>query len=341
MEPTTLQIIWFLLYGVLIAGYAVLDGFDLGVGILSMFRKEPQDRRLMMNAIGPVWDGNEVWLLTAGGALFAAFPVVYARVFSAFYLALVLVMLGLIARAVSMEFRSKVEEPGWRRLWDWLFGIGSLLPALLFGVAVGNIMRGLPLDSSRLFTGSFFGLLHPYCLLIGLVGLAMFTTQGAVYMAIKSTGELHEDMKAWATRAWMAWVVLYVAATLATFFAASHLFDGVLGNPVTWIAFIALLAALVYLPIAVRAEKLGLAFISSSTAIVAQIALVGVALYPRMVPSVTDLANSLTITNASSTERTLGVMLVIALVGMPMVIGYTIYVYRTFKGKVELTEDSY
>jgi cytochrome d ubiquinol oxidase subunit II len=341
MEPTTLQILWFLLYGVLIAGYAVLDGFDLGVGVLSLFRKDPHDRRLMMNAIGPVWDGNEVWLITAGGALFAAFPVVYARVFSAFYLALMLVLLGLIARAVSMEFRGKVDEPGWRRLWDLLFGIGSLLPALLFGVAVGNIMRGLPLDADGMFTGGFFGLLHPYCLLIGLLGLAMFTTQGAVYMAIKSTGELQDAMRAWATRAWMAWVALYVAATIATIFAATHLFDGVLENPITWIAFLALLGALVYVPVGVRAGKLGRAFIASSTAIVAMIALVGVGLYPRMVPSATDLANSLTITNASSTERTLGTMLVIALLGMPLVIGYTIFVYRAFKGKVEITEDSY
>ncbi len=341
MEPTALQIVWFFLYGVLVAGYAVLDGFDLGVGVLSLFRRDHGERRLMINAIGPVWDGNEVWLLTAGGALFAAFPVVYATVFSSFYLALMLVLLGLIARAVAMEFRGKVDSERWRDLWDLGFGLGSLLPALLFGVAVGNIMRGLPLDQDGHFTGTFFGLLHPYALLIGLLGLAMFVCQGAVYMALKSEGALRESMRSWATRAWMAWVVLYAAATLATFFAAPFLFDGVLRNPITWLAFVVLLGGLVFLPVAIRADRPGRALGASSAAIVAMITLVGVGLYPRLVPSLTDLAYSLTIVNGSSTERTLTTMLVIALLGMPLVIGYTIFIYRVFKGKVEITEHSY
>jgi cytochrome d ubiquinol oxidase subunit II len=341
MEPTALQIVWFLLYGVLITGYAVLDGFDLGVGVLSLTRRDPDERRVMINAIAPVWDGNEVWLLTGGGALFAAFPLVYATVFSAFYLALMLVLVGLIARAVAMEFRGKVANARWRDSWDLAFGVGSLLPALLFGVAVGNIMRGLPLDPGGRFTGSFLGLLHPYPLLIGLLALAMFVCQGAIYMAMKSDGPLREAMRSWAVRAWVAWVALYAAATVATFFAASFLFEGVLASPVTWVAFLALLGGLVYVPIAVRAERMGRALLASSTAIAAHIALVGVGLYPRLVPSLTDLAHSLTIANASSTERTLTTMLVIALLGMPLVIGYTLFIYRVFKGKVVIGESSY
>jgi cytochrome d ubiquinol oxidase subunit II len=341
MDPTALQIVWFLLFGLLITGYAILDGFDLGIGVISLFRKDHEQRRLMINAIAPVWDGNEVWLITAGGALFAAFPIVYATTFSSFYLAMMLVLLGLIFRAVSMEFRGKIHSATWRTIWDRGFGIGSLLPALLFGVAVGNIMRGLPLDETGLFTGNFLSLLHPYALLIGLLGLAMFVCQGAIYMGMKCDGELREDMRKWASRAWMVWVVLYVAATIATFFAASFLFDGVMATPVTWIAFIALLGALVYMPIAVGSDQMGRAFIASSTAIAAMISLVGVALYPRLVPSLTDLAYSLTIANSSSTPRTLTTMLVIALLGMPLVLAYTFFIYRTFKGKVEITEDSY
>ncbi|MHC4472202.1 MAG: cytochrome d ubiquinol oxidase subunit II [Planctomycetota bacterium] len=341
MEPTTLQVIWFVLYAVLVCGYAVLDGFDLGVGVLSLSRKSESDRRLMVNAIGPVWDGNEVWLLTAGGALFAAFPIVYATVFSGFYLAFMLLLFGLIARAVSMEFRHQVESEAWRRLWDLLFGLGSLLPALLFGVAFGNIMRGVPIDAAGTYTGTFFGLLHPYCLVIGLLGLVMFVCHGAIYMAMKSEGELAEAMRGWASRTWTVWVVLYVVATILSIFAAPHLFERVMGNPLAWVAFLVLLASLIYVPVGLKGDRLGWTFIASSAAIVAMIALVGISLFPRMVPSLTNLGNSLTVANASSSERTLTTILVIALIGMPLVLVYTVFIYRTFKGKVRITEDSY
>ena len=341
MEPTFLQFAWFVLFMVLVSGYAVLDGFDLGVGILSLFRKSPDERRIMINAIGPVWDGNEVWLLTGGGALFAAFPIVYATVFSGFYLAMMLLLFALITRAVAMEFRSKVEAEGWRRFWDLAFGISSFLPALLFGVAVGNIMRGIPLDAEGLFTGSFLGLLNPYSIVIGLLSVVMFTCHGALYMAMKGEGRLEEDMKAWASKAWVAWIVLWVVATAYSFFETPHLLEGMTANPLFWVTFLVLLAALIHIPIATKAGNLMRAFLSSSAAIVAMIGITAIGLFPRMVPSSTDLAYSLTIANSSSTERTLTVMLVIALVGMPIVIGYTVFVYRVFKGKVVITPDSY
>ncbi len=341
MEPTGLQTTWFLLTFVLIGGYAILDGFDLGVGVLSLFRKEEHDRRLMINAIGPVWDGNEVWLLTAGGALFAAFPIVYATVFSGFYLALMLLLFALMARAVSMEFRGKVDSPRWRRFWDWSFGVGSALPAILFGVAVGNILRGVPIDQQGHYTGTFLQMLNPYSVCMGLLSLAMFTCHGALYMALKSDGRLRDDMLAWVSRSWVAWVVLYVVVSLATFFTAPHLFEGTLASPLTYVFLILVLSGLVYLPVGVKGGRTGLSFIASALAILSLVGLAAASLFPRLVPSSTDLAFSLTAANASSTEKTLMTMLIIALIGLPIVLVYTVVIYRVFKGKVEITGDSY
>jgi len=341
MDPSLLQILWFLLFGVLITGYAVLDGFDLGVGVLSLLRRDPDERRLMINAIGPVWDGNEVWLVTGGGALFAAFPLVYATVFSSLYLAVVLLLLALIARAVSMEFRGKVASTTWRDVWDWAFGLGSLLITLLFGVALGNIMQGIPLDAEGRFGGTFLGLLNPYAILVGLLAIVMFTCHGALYMAQKCDGELQSAMKTWASRAWVGWAALYVVAAVATIFAAPAMLADLPGNVLGWLALLALLVALVYLPVALRADQLRRAFLASSVAVVAMLGQVGFGLYPKLVPSSVDPAFSLTIANASSSPRTLMTMLVIALIGMPLVVGYTVFIYRVFKGKVELTEHSY
>lgn len=336
-----LNIVWFLLIGVLLVGYIILDGFDLGVGVLHLFARTNEERRIHLNAIGPVWDGNEVWLLTGGGALFAAFPIVYATVFSGFYLALMLLLVALIFRAVSMEFRGKVEGDGWRKLWDYCFGIGSLLPAVLFGVAFGNILRGIPIDATGTFTGSFLGLLNPYAILIGVLSLCLFTMHGAAYMVMKTDGALRERMQNWVSRSWIAVVVLYALATFSTMFAAQFLLEGILKNPLFWILAVLLIASIVYVPIATRSNKHGLGFLASSVTVASMFSIAAVSLFPRMVPSITNLEYSLTIYNASSTERTLFTMLIIALIGMPFVIGYTIYIYRVFKGKVVITPDSY
>ncbi|RKX23836.1 MAG: cytochrome d ubiquinol oxidase subunit II [Candidatus Zixiibacteriota bacterium] len=332
---------WYLLFGVLIIGYAILDGFDLGVGVLHLFTSDETERRVNLNAIGPVWDGNEVWLLTAGGALFAAFPPVYATVFSSFYLALMLVLAALIFRAVSVEFRSKINSPGWRRLWDWSFGLGSLLPAVLFGVAVGNILRGVPLDAAGVFSGIFLGLLNPYSILMGVLSLVMFTMHGALYMTLKTEKAQRARMSEWASTSWVALIVLYFVTTLYTYFEAGYLFKGVLGNPLIWILFILLLVAMIYIPIALKSWAFFRAFMASSVTILCMIGLAAVSMYPRMLPSITNLDYSLTIYNASSTDRTLTVMLVIALIGVPIVIAYTWYIYRVFKGKTVITDESY
>ena len=335
-----LNTIWFLLVGVLIAGYAILDGFDLGTGVLHLFTRDERERRVMMNAIGPVWDGNEVWLLTGGGALFAAFPPVYASVFSGFYLAFMLLLVALIFRAVSFEFRSKVDAPGWRRRWDVAFGVGSAVPALLYGVAVGNVLRGLEMDASGVTT-TLPGLLNPFALLIGVLGLAMFVLHGASYLALKTEGALQERMRRWASAAWVVFIALYAVSTAASYAVAPYLFEHWLANPLTWVFFALLLASCIAGPWALRAERFGRAFIASAAATLSIIALAAEGLYPRLVPSRPDLANSLTIYNASSTPRTLTTMLVIALIGMPLVILYTVLIYRAFRGKTVITSESY
>ncbi len=337
----TLQIIWFVLVGVLIIGYAVLDGFDLGVGVLHLFSKDENERRINLNAIGPVWDGNEVWLLTGGGALFAAFPIVYATVFSGFYIALILLLAALIFRAVSFEFRGKVDSGSWTRFWDYAFGIGSLLPAILFGVAFGNILRGVPVDKSGAYLGTFLGLLNPYSILLGLFSLSMFLTHGSIFLAMKTEGDLQKKILKRVNPFWITYVVIYVLATFYTIFEAPYLFTGIMGNPLFWIIFILLLASIIYIPVAVKGGRLFTAFLSSSVSIASVIGIAAISLFPRLVPSSIDLSYSLTIYNASSSQGTLTAMLIIALIGVPIVIGYTIYIYRVFKGKVVISEDSY
>jgi len=242
---TTLGVLWFALVGVLLAGYALFDGFDLGLGTLYPFlAKTDDDKEIVRSSIGPVWDGNEVWLLTGAGAIFAAFPMVYATVFSGFYLALMLVLFALIFRAVSFEFYA--HDPAWRKVWDGAFFLGSALPALLFGVAAGNIVRGVPLDKMGEFTGSFFTLLNPYALVLGVLGLVMFMWQGAAWLAIKSENALHD--RAVKTRSIMAWVfvAMVVVATAATFLLVPRAASQVMASPAGWVFLALLLVSIVW-----------------------------------------------------------------------------------------------
>lgn len=339
-----LQLIWFILFAVLVTGYAILDGFDLGVGIIQLFTKDADERRNNINACGPVWDGNEVWLLTAGGALFAAFPIVYATVFSGFYLAFMLLLTALIFRAVSFEFRKYSEKPKSKKYWDYAFALGSTVPALLYGVAMGNILKGLPIEITNGTVSSsitFLGLLNPYALLFGILSLIMFLMHGAIYMTLKTDGAYREKMAAFASKAWIGVTVLYFIATFASVFTSPFLFQGVFKNPLVWLFLVIIFASVFYIPIGLKAKRYGYTFISSSALIASMIGLTAVSLFPRLVPSSINLANSLTIYNASSTERTLSTMFIIALIGMPIVIFYTIFIYRVFKGKVVINSDSY
>ena len=336
----TLNAIWFILVFVLLGGYAVLDGFDLGAGVLVLLSRSDGERRIFINAIAPVWDGNEVWLLTAGGALFAAFPPVYATVFSGFYLALMIVLAAMIFRAVGMEFRGKVNNPRWRRIWDAVFGVSSLLLAVLFGVAFGNVIRGVPIAADGNYAGSFFDLLNPFALIVGLLVLAIFTMHGATYLCNKHVSDVKHLVKA-AQIAWTAAIALFVAATAVAFHSAPSLFDQIRTSPLIWIAMAILIVAVPSVQISLSARRYKAAFLASSSTIAAMMALAALGLFPRLLPSVPDASRTLTIYNSSSSHLTLSTMLVIALLGMPCVIGYTFFIHRIFRGKVVISGDSY
>lgn len=325
----TLQVIWLLLIGILIIGYAILDGFDLGVGCWHLFAKKGDERSSLIRSIEPFWDGNEVWLLTGGGALFAAFPPVYATVFSGFYLPLMLVLLGLIFRAVSIEYRNKVEDPRWVAAWDLAFSLGSILPALLYAVAVGNLLRGLQLDATGDYTGGFFALLNPYSLMVGLVGFSMFALHGALYLAVKTGGDTQRKARLWAAQTWQVYALLYFVA--AGWTACCYLRNGVVLPFV--LATLSMVALALIRAFNYKGEDFK-AFLASCASIAGVMLSVVAVLFPNLVIATNDPALSLTIFNASSSLRTLSVMLVIALLGMPVVIGYTIFIHRIFKGKV-------
>jgi cytochrome d ubiquinol oxidase subunit II len=335
-----LETVWFLLVGVLLAGYTILDGFDLGAGMLHLFvAKSDAERRQVINSVGPVWDGNEVWLLTGGGAIFAAFPKVYATVFSGLYLALMLVLAALILRAVCLEFRSKLPGSGWRRTWDVVFAVSSFLPALLFGVAVGNLLRGLPLDREQEFAGTFIGLLNPFALVTGLFAVAMFLVQGAGWLVLKTEGTVRERATTWAKGSWLAFVALWVVATIAARVMLPSAWRA-FTSPAAWLVPLVFAAAAGGFRALLAAKRPAVALLLSSVAIAALWGLVGLGLYPNLVPALGG-GEALSVTNASSSPITLRVMFVIALIGMPIVIAYTIFIYRRFKGPVQMDEHSY
>jgi cytochrome bd ubiquinol oxidase subunit II len=342
VDLATLCVIWFVIEGVLLTGYAVLDGFDLGVGILHPFvSSDDGDRRVALNAVGPLWDGNEVWLVTFGGALFAAFPDAYATIFSGFYTAFMLLLFALISRAVSIEFRSKTESPAWRQFWDWSFFAGSALATLLFGVATGNAVRGMPLDAAGNFTGTLFDQLGVYPLLVGLMTVALFAMHGGLFLHLKTEGEFQVRLRTWIWRAWGLLLVTYLLVTVWTAIEASRLTATVESRPWAILAAIVNLLAMANVAYSMRRNRPGHAFASSCTVIAALTALLGLTLYPNLVTASNNPALSVTIFNAASSPKTLSIMLIIALAGMPLVLAYTALVYWTFHGKVQLDEHSY
>jgi cytochrome d ubiquinol oxidase subunit II len=336
-----LNTIWFGLVGILLAGYAILDGFDLGVGALHLFTKTDLERRTMLNAIGPVWDGNEVWLVTGGGALFAAFPEVYATAFSGFYLALMLLLLALIFRAVAIEFRSKRESKRWRATWDVSFSMASILSALLIGVALGNIAWGIPLDARHEYAGTFLGLLHPYPILVGITTVALFMMHGSIYVVLKTEEGLHEKARHWVRNGIIFFIICYAITTLFTLLYIPHMTDNIRANPALFIVPVINILAIANIPREVHLGRDFRAFLSSCIAVVALLALFGIGMYPYMIYSLPNPENSLAIYNSASSHETLKIMLIIALIGMPMVLSYTVSIYWIFRGKVKLEPTSY
>jgi len=328
MEITTLQLVWFVAVAVLFVGYFVLEGFDFGVGmLLPVLAKDEKERRVMINTIGPVWDGNEVWILVAGGAMFAAFPEWYATLFSGFYLPLLLILVGLILRAVAFEYRGKRPEAHWQRNWDRAIVFGSVVPALLWGVAFGNIVAGVPLGPDHEYTGSLLTLLNPFALLAGVVTLTLFATHGAIFVALKTVGDIRARARRLASRTGV------VAAVALVVVAVWH--NLAMAN-----------TALVWLPTAVAALGLaggllanlrgreGWAFVGTAVTIAALVATLFLGLFPDVMPASNDPAHSLTVANASSTELTLTIMTWAAAIATPVVLAYQGWTYWVFRKRI-------
>jgi cytochrome d ubiquinol oxidase subunit II len=293
-----LNLLWFILLGVLLAGYAILDGFDLGVGILHLTARNDKERRLMVNSIGPLWDGNEVWLVTFGGAMFAAFPNAYATIFSGFYVAFMVLLFALIFRAVSLEFRSKRESRAWRNFWDYSFFGASFLATFLFGVAAGNALVGIPVDASGVFTGSFFDLIRPYPILIGLLTVSFATMHGAIYLFLKLEEELQQILHRWMWRGFGLTLICYMLATIFTLAMVPELTRNFEQHPWAWIVVVLTVLAFANIPRAIFLGRPFYAFVSSSLTILALVFLFSFSLYPNLVVSSISTAYSLTIFNA-------------------------------------------
>ncbi|MGE5353572.1 MAG: cytochrome d ubiquinol oxidase subunit II [Acidobacteriota bacterium] len=336
-----LNIVWFLLIGALISGYAVLDGFDLGIGALHLFTKTDEERRVMLNSIGPVWDGNEVWLVTSGGALFAAFPEVYATVFSGFYTAFMLLLFGLIFRAVAIEFRSKEPMIWWRRMWDVAFSAASIFIAFLMGVALGNIALGIPLAPTKEFTGTFFTLLNPFAIMVGITTVALFMMHGAIYGVMKTEGTMHEKLRGWVNNTIIFFVVCYVTTTMATLIYLPHMADHFKAYPYLFLVAILNMLAIANIPREIYHGRDFNAFLSSSASILLLLILFAIGIFPHMVISNPDPQNSLDIYNGASSQKTLMIMLIVAIIGLPFVLGYTASIHWIFRGKVKLNQTSY
>ena len=327
-----LQTLWFILIAVLFTGYFVLEGFDLGVGILLPFLgKDDTRRRMMINTIGPHWDGNEVWLITAGGACFAAFPQFYATLFSGFYLPLFLMLVALIARGVAFEFRGKIDGVRWHSVWDWAIFLGSAIPAMLWGVAFSNFVRGVPIDAHMQYYSNFFELLNPYALVGGLVALLGFTLHGAIFLSLKAEAPLSDEARAMAWKVWLPTVVVLVLYTVLSYFETDILRKMGVNPGVIPIGAVLGLLVTGWL---VRIRRDGWAFISMTVTIVLSVATIFLHLYPRLMVSSLNPDWSMTIQNSASGPYTLQVMTIVALIFVPIVLIYQGWTYWVFRKRI-------
>lgn len=338
----TLEVLFYCVIFLSMVCYAILDGFDLGVGILHLFTKKDEERRVFLNAIGPVWDGNEVWLVIVVGALFAGFPDVYAVILSTFYIPTMLFLVGLITRAVSIEFRSKGESKLWRQTWDVLFAAGSLGIAFGVGVALGNIVQGIPLDQNHQFVGTFKDFISPYAILIGTTTVALFTMHGSIFLVLKTEGELHDKIQKWVPLTILFFIYCYAMTTYSTLYDKPFMIEHMLQHPSLAVVPLLGLAAILAVPFLMKKRRDGWAFISSCLSIAFLLSLAAIGTFPYMVRSTIDPVNhSLLIYNAASSQLTLKILMVIVAIGVPLVLGYGFYIYRLFRGKVKLDSHSY
>ncbi|HWR91202.1 MAG TPA: cytochrome d ubiquinol oxidase subunit II [Desulfobacterales bacterium] len=329
-----LESIWFFLWGLLWAVYFMTDGFDLGIGsLLPFLGKTEEDKRAMVNTMGPLWDGNQVWLLSAGGVTFAAFPRVYAVMFSSLYSALMLILFALILRGVAFEFRAKVESPAWRKLWDACIFIGSFVPALLFGVAFANIFQGIPFDQKGVYQGTLFTLLNPYGLIGGVLFVLLFVVHGALWLAARTQGELQARAAATAAGIWVAEVLVAVVFLAASFFS-TRLYANYLANPLLFAVILITVAALFGIRVFLAQKAFFKAWFASALTIVGATFYGVIGLFPNMFPSSLNAAWNLTAHNASSTQLTLTIMLVVVIIFVPIVLIYQAWAYNLFKGRI-------
>jgi cytochrome d ubiquinol oxidase subunit II len=332
---------WFLVFGAVISGYAILDGFDLGAGSLHLFLRKEESRRIAMNAIGPIWDGNEVWLVIGGGALFAGFPVAYAAIFSAFYVPFMIFLVGLIFRAVSIEFRSKEPWPWWRRAWDIVYCFASVVISLSLGLMLGNVVEGLPLNANREFEGTLLSFFNPFAIMVSITTLALFMMHGAIFLTMKTESRLFVKLHVLANNFIVFFVVSFVITTVYALLYIPHLSDFFKSRP-GWFAIpLLMILTIANIPRQVKVGKYRYAFISSAVTIALLLIMVALEVFPYLLYSPQHPANSISVYNASSSVRTMKILLVMALIGTPLVGIYTSFVFWTFKGKVKLDEMSY
>lgn len=337
-----LQFGWFTIFVILLTGYAILDGFDLGVGMLHLFAKKDEERRIMLNSIGPVWDGNEVWLVTAGGALFAGFPDIYATMFSAFYAPMMILLAGLIFRAVAIEFRSKEKMAWWRWTWDIAFTVASFIIAFGLGLVIGNLIRGIDLNSHKEFIGTLEELLNPYAFLTGLFAVSLFLMHGSIYILMKTEGELHDKLRPRAIGCIIFFIITYSITTMATLIYQPHMIEAFRDRPFFFIIAIINILAVANIPRRIYHGKDGRAFVSSCVNMICLFALYAIGTYPNVIRAIYNPELlSITIYNGSSSEKTLKILFLVAFMGMPMVIAYTTAIYYIFRGKVKIDTHSY
>ncbi len=332
---------WFLVFGGVISGYAILDGFDLGAGALHLLLNKEQSRRIALNAIGPVWDGNEVWLVIGGGALFAGFPVAYAAIFSAFYVPFMVFMVGLIFRAVAIEFRSKETMLWWRKTWDIVYCIACIIISLSLGLMLGNVAFGIPLNEHLEFSGNWLSFFNPFSILVAITTLALFMMHGAIYLTMKTENRLYAKLHILSKNFVIFFVLSFVITTLYTLLYVPHLSDFFRSHPVGFIIPVLMVLAIANIPRQLKKGKFRYAFLSSAVTISLLLIMVALEVFPFLLFSSGNPANSITIHNAAASATTMRILLIIALIGTPLVAIYTIFVFWTFKGKVKLDEMSY
>ncbi len=342
MSDFTLSFLWYLVIGASVIFYVALDGFDLGVGIMHFFTKKDEERRIFLNAIGPVWDGNEVWLVIVGGALFAGFPTVYATLFSGFYNFCMIFLMGLIFRAAAIEFRSKRSSRRWRSVWDAVFSISSLIIAFGLGLAIGNLMDGIPLNENQDFVGSFSIFFRPYPVLIGFFTVSLLMMHGSIYLAMKTEGALHRRLRVWAKRCIYIFIGFFVVTTIYTWVLAPNMVERFKVEKWYLLVPFAALLAILNVPRMFSRNRDGWAFLSSCLCIFLLFCVYGIGTFPYLVRSSIDSAqNSLTFFNSAASTLTLKILLIIVAIGIPLVLAYGTIIYRIFRGKVKIGPTSY